>query len=161
MEARKARPLAEIRGGTYQCDGTHMTQSSAETMMTVMREGLERAGLRADEIDYVNAHATATVHGDGEEARAISGVFGPGIAVSSLKGHLGHSLAACGALEAIAAVQMIQNSLLIPTRNLEEVAPECRGVRHLTANTPMTVRNILSNNFAFGGMNTCLLVSRV
>jgi 3-oxoacyl-[acyl-carrier-protein] synthase II len=161
MEARKARPLAEIRGGTYQCDGTHMTQSSSETMMTVMREGLERAGLRADEIDYVNAHATATVHGDGEEARAISGVFGPDIAVSSLKGHLGHSLAACGALEAIAGVQMIQNSLLIPTRNLEEVAPECRGVRHLTANTPMGLRNILSNNFAFGGMNTCLLVSRV
>jgi len=161
MNARKARPLAEIRGGTYQCDGTHMTQSSSETMMGVMREGLERSGLKAEEVDYVNAHATATLHGDGEEARAISGVFGPDIAVSSLKGHLGHSLAACGALEAIASIQMMQNSVLIPTRNLEEVAPECAGVRHLKANTPMTIRNILSNNFAFGGMNTCLLVSRV
>ncbi len=161
MSARGATPLAEIRGGTYQCDGTHMTQSSAETMMTVMREGLTRSGLKPEEIDYVNAHATATTHGDGEEARAISGVFGSDMAVSSLKGHLGHSLAACGALEAIACVEMIKSSVLIPTRNLDEVAPECEGVRHLKVNTPARVRNILSNNFAFGGMNTCLLISEV
>lgn len=156
---RNARPLAEVRGGTYQCDGTHMTQSSAETMMGVMREGLRRSGLEASDIDYVNAHATATVHGDVEEAKAISGVFGENIAVSSLKGHLGHSLAACGALEAIASIEMMRNSLLIPTRNLDEVAPECAGVRHIREVTPAPVRNVLSNNFAFGGMNTCLLLS--
>lgn len=159
MNARKARPLAEIRGGTYQCDGTHMTQSSSETMMEVMREALKRAQVKAEDVGYVNAHATATVQGDGEEAKAIGGVFGPGIAVSSLKGHLGHSLAACGALEAIACIKMMEHSLLIPTRNLQEVAPECQGVRHLTAVEPASVRHMLSNNFAFGGMNTSLLLS--
>lgn len=161
MNARKAMPLAEVRGGTYQCDGTHMTQSSAETMMGVMRHALELSGLQSDQIDYVNAHATATVHGDVEEAKAIGSVFGPEIAVSSLKGHLGHSLAACGALEAIAAIKMMQESLLIPTRNLDEVCPDCEGVRHIRENTPARVRNILSNNFAFGGMNTSLLLSSV
>lgn len=160
VQERKARPLAELRGGTYQCDGTHMTQSSAETMMAVMNEGLARAFLRPEDVDYVNAHATATIHGDGEEAKAIAGVFGPNIPVSSLKGHLGHSLAACGALEVIASVEMIQNSLIIPTRNLTHVAPECEGVRHIKENISAPVRNVLSNNFAFGGMNTCLLVSR-
>jgi 3-oxoacyl-[acyl-carrier-protein] synthase II len=159
MNARGGRPLAEILGGTYQCDGTHMTQSSAETMMAVMREALKRAGLEPSDIDYVNAHATSTVHGDAEEAKAIAGVFGPQTPVSSLKGHLGHSLAACGAIEAIAAVKMIEHQLLLPTRNLSEIAEECRGPNLIRENTPARVRTVLSNNFAFGGINTSLLVS--
>ncbi len=159
MSKRGGRPLAEILGGTYQCDGTHMTQSSAETMMGVMHEALKRAGVKASDVDYVNAHATSTTHGDAEEAKAIGGVFGPETPVSSLKGHLGHSLAACGAIEAIAAIKMMQNSLILPTRNLEEVAPECTGVRHVRENTPASVRTVLSNNFAFGGINTSLLLS--
>jgi 3-oxoacyl-[acyl-carrier-protein] synthase II len=156
---RKARPLAEIRGGAYLCDGTHMSQSSGATMMEVMREGLRRSGLSAQDVDYVNAHATATIHGDIEEAKAIGGVFGEKIPTSSLKGHLGHSLAACGALEAIASIKMIEESLLIPTRNLKEVAPDCSGVFHVRENMHRKVNTVLSNNFAFGGMNTCLLIS--
>ncbi|MGZ3722803.1 MAG: beta-ketoacyl-[acyl-carrier-protein] synthase family protein [Bdellovibrionales bacterium] len=159
MNRRKARPLAEVNGGAYLCDGTHMSQSSSETMMKVMQESLRRAGLAADQVDYVNAHATATVHGDVEEAKAIGGVFGENIATSSLKGHLGHSLAACGALEAIASIKMMQESLLIPTRNLEHIAEDCKGIRHIQELTPQTVNTVLSNNFAFGGMNTCLLLS--
>jgi 3-oxoacyl-[acyl-carrier-protein] synthase II len=159
MNARKARPLAEINGGAYLCDGTHMSQSSSETMMKVMHESLRRSGVTADQVDYVNAHATATVHGDIEEAKAIGGVFGPNIATSSLKGHLGHSLAACGALEAIASIKMIHESVLIPTRNLTNISEDCKGVRHIQELTSQTVNTVLSNNFAFGGMNTCLLVS--
>lgn len=159
MNRRKARPLAEVKGGAYLCDGTHMSQSSAETMMKVMNEALKRAGLTAQQVDYVNAHATATVHGDIEEAKAIGGVFGSDIATSSLKGHLGHSLAACGALEAIASIKMMQESLILPTRNLHEVAPECAGIRHIQKLSRETVNTVLSNNFAFGGMNTCLLLS--
>jgi 3-oxoacyl-[acyl-carrier-protein] synthase II len=159
MTARKARPLAEVRGGAYLCDGTHMSQSSSETMMMVMQESLRRAGIAAKDVDYVNAHATATIHGDVEEAKAISGVFGKDIAVSSLKGHLGHSLAACGALEAIAAIKMMQESVLIPTRNLTQIAEDCQGVRHIQELTSEPVNTVLSNNFAFGGMNTCLLLS--
>jgi 3-oxoacyl-[acyl-carrier-protein] synthase II len=159
LTARKARALAEVIGGAYLCDGTHMSQSSAETMMKVMTEALRRAGITANQVDYVNAHATATIHGDVEEAKAIGGVFGPQIATSSLKGHLGHSLAACGALEAIASIKMMQENLLIPTRNLTQVAEDCKGVRHIQELTPQSVNTVLSNNFAFGGMNTCLLMS--
>jgi 3-oxoacyl-[acyl-carrier-protein] synthase II len=136
-----------------------MSQSSAETMMKVMHESLRRSGIDASQVDYVNAHATATVHGDVEEAKAISGVFGENIAVSSLKGHLGHSLAACGALEAIASIKMMEECVLIPTRNLTQIAEDCKGVRHIQEITSQSVNTVLSNNFAFGGMNTCLLLS--
>ncbi len=159
VKARNARPLAEMKGGAYLCDGTHMSQSSAETMTKVMHEGLTRAGLTASDVDYVNAHATGTIHGDVEEAKAISKVFGEGMATSSLKGHLGHSLAACGAIEAIASIKMMEEGVLIPTRNLTTVAADCGPLRHIKEVTPAKVQTVLSNNFAFGGMNTCLLLS--
>jgi len=159
MLRRRARPLAEVRGGAYVCDGTHMSQSSAETMMKVMHEALRRAELEAGDVDYVNAHATATLHGDVEEAKAIGGVFGANTYVSSLKGHLGHSLAACGALEAIASIKMMQESVIIPTRNLCQVSEDCQGIRHVRELTSKPVNLVLSNNFAFGGMNTSLLLS--
>lgn len=156
---RRARPLAEMLGGAYLCDGTHMSQSNASTMVSVMRECLSRAGRPADSVGYVNAHATATVQGDMEEAKAIANMFGSDVPVSSLKGHLGHSLAACGALEVIAGIKMMQEKLLIPTRNLTEIAEDCRGIHHLQELTATPLEAFLSNNFAFGGMNTCLLVS--
>lgn len=159
MRSRNSRPLAEIKGGSYFCDGSHMSQSSAETMQKVMTAALKRSGLKTEDIDYVNAHATSTIHGDFEEAKALAGLFGGEVPVSSLKGHMGHSLAACGALEAIACIRMLDEHLLIPTRNLTTVAEECGGIHHVTELTKKSCRNILSNNFAFGGMNTCLLLS--
>ncbi len=159
VNERRARPLAEVLGGAYLCDGTHMSQSSAGTMMNVMRECMSRAGISAESVGYVNAHATATIHGDIEEAKAISGIFGSDVPVSSLKGHLGHSLAACGTLEVIAGIKMMQEKILIPTRNLTEIAEECGGVRLLQEPLSVGINTFLSNNFAFGGMNTCLLVS--
>jgi 3-oxoacyl-[acyl-carrier-protein] synthase II len=161
VNRRKARPLAEMRGGAYLCDGSHMSQSSAETMQRVMHESLRRAGMTAQEVDYVNAHATATIHGDVEEAKAINAVFGEGMATSSIKGHLGHSLAACGAIEAIACIKMMEESVLIPTRNLKQVASDCAPLRYIQELTPAKIQSTLSNNFAFGGMNTCLLLSAV
>jgi 3-oxoacyl-[acyl-carrier-protein] synthase II len=159
VNRRNGRPLAEMRGGAYLCDGSHMTQSSAETMGRVMNEALRRAGMSADHVDYVNAHATATIHGDIEEAKAIHAVFGERMNTSSIKGHIGHSLAACGALEAIACVKMMEEGVLIPTRNLKEVAPDCAPLRYIKEVTPAKIQTALSNNFAFGGMNTCLLLS--
>jgi 3-oxoacyl-[acyl-carrier-protein] synthase II len=138
-----------------------MTQSSVSAMSEVMEMALARSGLPASEIQYVNAHATGTVHGDAEEAQAIARVFGTGTPVSSLKGHFGHSLAACGALEAIAAVKMMQERLLIPTRNLARIDEVCSGIDHLREIRPTAVRHVLSNNFAFGGMNTSLVLSQV
>jgi 3-oxoacyl-[acyl-carrier-protein] synthase II len=161
LNRRNGRPIAELRGGAYHCDGTHMTQSSAATMGEVMGRAIERSGLRIEDVDYVNAHATATIHGDAEEAKAIAGLFGAKVPVSSLKGHLGHSLAACGAVEAIASVKMLDQNLLVPTRNLTEVGEDCAGLNHVREISSWSGRTVLSNNFAFGGMNTSLLLSKV
>lgn len=160
VAARNAKPLAEIGGGAYLCDGSHMSQSSQKTMAEVMRETLRRANVDAAEVGYVNAHATGTVHGDAEEAKAIHEVFGSETPVSSLKGHLGHSLAACGAIEAIAAIKMMDEKVLIPTRNLTRVAADCASIRHLRELQPSETKVVLSNNFAFGGMSTSLLIRK-
>ena len=160
VKARKVHPLAEVLGGAYLCDGTHMSQSSQSTMAHAMRESLRRSGITAEQVDYVSAHATGTTHGDTEEAKAIFEVFGNRPPVSSLKGHFGHTMAACGALEAIAAIKMMEEKVLIPTRNLTRVAQSCSQIKHLFELTPAEPKIMLSNNFAFGGMNTCLLVSK-
>lgn len=159
MKRRGVRPLAEFKGGAYYCDGSHMSQSSRSAMREVMQTAMERSKVKPNEIEYLNAHATATVQGDQEESEAIADIFGKKTPVSSLKGHFGHSLAACGTLEAIMSVEMMRKGVLIPTRNLEEVDPACAGVTHVQEITNSKVRTIMSNNFAFGGMNTSLVVS--
>lgn len=159
-QARGAHRLAEIKGGAYQCDASHMTQSSATTMASVMRLSLERAGVKAEEVDYLNAHATGTIHGDAEEAKAIQNVFQNTVPVSSLKGHFGHSLAACGTVELICSIKMMEHGLLIPNRNLAIVDPECSGIDLLKAPRQTPVKTVVSNNFAFGGMNTCLVFAQ-
>jgi 3-oxoacyl-[acyl-carrier-protein] synthase II len=158
---REAKPLALVRGGAYLCDGSHMTQSSAETMERVIHQALRSSGLQPSDIDYVNAHATGTKQGDTEEACAIGKVFGGQTPVSGLKGHLGHSLAACGALEAIACIQMMEKGVILPTRNLSTIDPSCSMVRHVQSVEKAEIRAVLSNNFAFGGMNASLVLSKV
>ncbi len=132
-------------------------------MVTTMEMVLGRAGLTRDDIDYVNAHATGTLQGDAEEALAIAKVFGDKVPVSSLKGHLGHSLAACGTLEVIACVKMMQAQEIIPTRNLSEVDSQCQGLWLLKDGERITksVKSVMSNNFAFGGMNTSLILRKL
>lgn len=159
MNKRGVKPLAQILGGAYLCDSSHMSQSSSETMVKTMNESLRRAEIDASAIGYVNAHATGTTHGDEEEAKAIRTMFADRVPVSSLKGHFGHSLAACGTLELIASVKMMQTGVLIPTRNLDNIGAECGGIQLLTKAAKQSVTAILSNNFAFGGMNTSLIVS--
>ena len=159
VKARGALRIAEVAGGAYVCDGSHMTQSSAATMAEVMKGALDRAGMNASEINYVNAHATGTLQGDAEEAQAVARVFGAKTPVSSLKAHFGHTLAACGTLEVIASIKMMENSVLIPTRNLTDIDPACAEAFHVTEKRPAKISKVLSNNFAFGGMNTSLILS--
>jgi 3-oxoacyl-[acyl-carrier-protein] synthase II len=156
---RGARPLAEFKGGAYFCDGSHMSQSSGSAMQKTMELALKRAGCGTKDIDYVNAHATATLQGDVEEAQTIAKLFGSEVPVSSLKGHFGHSLAACGAVEAICSVLMMENKVLVPTRNLDNPDAMCFGVNLVREKQEAHLRNVLSNNFAFGGMNTSLVIS--
>jgi 3-oxoacyl-[acyl-carrier-protein] synthase II len=160
-KARNATSIAEIRGGSYICDGSHMTQSSSSVMAQTMRYAIQRSDITQNEINYINAHATGTIQGDIEEARAIEEIFGDSVPVSSLKGHMGHSLAACGALEAIASIKMMEHDVLIPTKNLVIIDEECRGINLLQKIQNGRVKTFMSNNFAFGGMNTSILFSKV
>src|SRR6185436_1690679 len=97
--------------------------------------------------------------GDGIEAQATLDVMGAQVPVSSTKGHTGHTLAACGALEAVFSLLMMQRGFLAPTLNLEEIAPDCVGPNLLRETLERRVTKVMSNNFAFGGVNTSLILS--
>lgn len=158
LEKRGGKSLGEFVSGAYLCESSHMSQSNSQQMSRVMNMALNRGQLSKDQIEYVNAHATGTLQGDAQEALAIKNVFGSNVPVSSLKAHFGHSMAACGVGEIIATLKMMESSTLIGTRNLEEVAEECSGINHLLKNTKSNFNLALSNNFAFGGINTSLII---
>lgn len=157
---RRAIILAFLRGGAYVCDSTHMSEPQLKAMVHVMKAAFQRTGCPPSDIGYVNAHATATIMGDLEEAKATAEVFDKKTPVSSLKGHFGHSLAACGAIEAIASIEMMNRGVLIPTRNLDNIDPGCNGIGLFKEITPAKIHTLMSNNFAFGGINTSLIISK-
>ncbi|NUT15326.1 MAG: beta-ketoacyl-ACP synthase, partial [Cupriavidus sp.] len=160
-QARGARILAEIVGFGTNSDGAHVTQPRAETMAVAMRLALEDAGLDAARIGYVNAHGTATDHGDVAESHATHAVFGPATPVSSLKSYMGHTLGACGALEAWMTIEMMRDGWFAPTLNLSRPDPRCAPLDYIMQ-TPreLAVDYVMSNNFAFGGINTSLVFRR-
>lgn len=159
--ARNAPIVAEVIGYGTNCDGRHLTNPDAENMERVLRLALDDAGLEPSEIGYVNAHGTATEVGDVAESRATFAVFGGDVPVSSLKGHFGHSLGACGALEAWLTLEMMREGWLAPTLNLEEVDPTCAPLDYVRGEPrERSVDVAMSNNFAFGGVNTSLIFRR-
>ncbi len=159
--ARGARIHAELVGFGTNCDGTHVTSPSAEGMAAAMRLALESAGLAPDAIGYINAHATATDVGDIAESQATLSVFGDRVPISSTKGHTGHTLGACGAIEAAFCVAALRDGLLPPTRNLTDVDPRCAALDYVMgAPRPARPEYVMSNNFAFGGINTSLVLRR-
>lgn len=158
--ARGATIHAEIVGFACNSDGAHVTQPEAATMATAMRLALNDAGLPPTAIGYVNAHGTATDRGDIAETRATAEVLGR-VPIASLKGHFGHTLGACGAIEAWLAIEMLRQGWFAPTANLENIDPECGELDYLMgAGREMQVETLMSNNFAFGGINTSLIFGR-
>jgi len=159
--ARGARIYAEVVGYGTNCDGRHMTNPDLEGMEQVMRLGLADAGIGAGAVDYVNAHGTGTAAGDIAESLATLAVFGRETPVSGLKGHLGHTLGACGALEAWLTIAMINEGWVAPTLNLSEVDERCAPLDYVRdAPRDLDVEIAVSNNFAFGGVNTSLVFKR-
>jgi 3-oxoacyl-[acyl-carrier-protein] synthase II len=159
--ARGARILAEVVGFGSNCDGAHLTNPEVAGMRGAMELALADAALAPGEIDYVNAHATATDVGDVAESDATHALFGARVPVSSLKGHMGHTLGACGALEAWCTIQMMREGWLAPTLNLDEVDPRCAPLDHVLGEPrARETRYAMSNNFAFGGINTSLVFRR-
>jgi len=159
--ARGATIHAEIVGYATTCDGKHLTQPDPEGMQQVMRLGLESAGLAPEAIGYVNAHATGTETGDIAESRATHAVFGGSTPVSSLKGHIGHTLGASGALEAWLSIEMMREDWFAPTLNLDVLDARCAPLDYVRGE-PRSLRAefVMSNNFAFGGINTSLVFKR-
>lgn len=157
-QARGAPILAEILGYGESCDATHMSSPEPAGMRLAMERALVDAGVVAPDVDYINAHATGTVIGDLAEAQATGEVFGDATPVSSFKGHFGHTLAACGGIELAASILAMRHGVLPPTRNLRD--PDVVGVRLFAEPLAMPVRRLVSNNFAFGGINASVVVGR-
>ena len=159
--ARGARIHAELIGWGTNSDGTHVTHPNAATMAQAMRLALVDARLTPDSIGYVNAHGTATEQGDLAESQATSEVLGPHMPISSLKSFMGHTLGACGALEAWMTIEMMREGWFAPTLNLEEVDTRCGALDYITGNGRFIETDVvMSNNFAFGGINTSLIFRR-
>ncbi|MBK8070361.1 MAG: beta-ketoacyl-ACP synthase [Rhodanobacteraceae bacterium] len=160
--ARGAKVYAEIIGYGTNCDGLHVTQPNPDTMQVAMRLALDDAGLTPEEIGYVNAHGTATDHGDVAESQATAGLFGPRMPISSLKSYMGHTLGACGALEAWMTVMMMNEGWFAPTANLQRIDPRCAELDYIRDRPRvLDTEFVMSNNFAFGGINTSLVFRRV
>lgn len=159
--ARGARIYAEIVGFGTNSDGTHITFPNADMMQSAMRLALEDANLSPDAVGYVNAHGTATDHGDIAESMATLAVYGGRTPISSLKSYMGHTLGACGALEAWMSVEMMRDDWFAPTINLAEVDSRCAPLDYVTGEgRAAQCEYVVSNNFAFGGINTSLVFKR-
>lgn len=156
--ARGARIYAEIVGFGTNSDGQHITQPTRETMAAAMRMALADADLPPAAIGYVSAHGTATDRGDVAESHATADVLGTGVPISSMKSYVGHTLGACGALEAWWAIEMMRSGWFAPTINLDTPDPECAPLDYLTGEgREIRTGYVMNNNFAFGGINTSLI----
>ncbi|WP_409522554.1 beta-ketoacyl-ACP synthase [Nitrincola sp. MINF-07-Sa-05] len=156
--ARGATIYAEIVGFGTNSDGVHVTQPTDTTMETAMRLALSDADLQPEQIGYVNAHGTATDRGDIAESHATHRVFGARQPISSLKSYLGHTLGACGSIESWASINMMRENRFMPTINLQEVDPACAELDYIVDHPrSLETEYVMSNNFAFGGINTSLI----
>lgn len=159
--ARGATLYAEVVGYGTNSDGGHVTQPTPETMRVAMELALRDARLEPAAIGYVQAHGTATERGDVAESAATRELFGRAVPISSLKGHLGHTLGACGALESWASIAMMNSGWFAPTLNLDHVDERCADLDYIMgAGKALEVEYVMNNNFAFGGVNTSLVFRR-
>ena len=158
--ARNARILGEIVGFSTLSAPGHIANPDVDTMVDCMELAMRQGGIVPDEIDYVSAHATATEQGDVAESQAIARAMGEQVQVSSLKGHIGHTMAASGALELVATLIMMRENKLIPTHNLEDVDPECGRLNYTREVCSQQIDVVLKNSFALGGVNCTLVVRK-
>ncbi len=159
--ARGAHIYAEIVGFGTNSDGLHVTQPDSDSMQVAMRLALQDADLDSNAIGYVSAHGTSTDKGDIAESQATAEVFGNNMAISSMKSYTGHTLGACGAIEAWVAVQMMNEGWFHPTANLDNIDPQCAELDYIKGGVrALDCEYVMSNNFAFGGINTSLIFKK-
>ena len=164
-ERRGAQPLAEVIGWGVSSDARHPVapDETGDGAMRAMKWALRKAGVRPEDVDYINAHGTSTPLNDAAETKAIKRLFGDyahKVPISSTKSMIGHTLGASGALEAVACVMTIRDSAIHPTINYETPDPECDLDYVPNTARKKDVRVVLSNSFGFGGQNACLVIKR-
>lgn len=157
-EARGAHIIAEIAGFATLGSACDIAHPSRETTIDCMRAALDDAGMAPADVAYVNAHATATRAGDVAESQAIASVWGKSVPVSSLKGIIGHTMAASGALEVIACVDMIQHGYRIGCLSDMQPDPACGAVDLAPSAERWTAGPIIKNSFALGGVYASLVL---
>ncbi|MGL6259486.1 beta-ketoacyl-ACP synthase [Vibrio sp. WXL210] len=161
-KARGAKPIAELVGFATNCDAAHVTQPRAETMQLCMEMALKDANLQPEQIGYVNGHGTATELGDIAETQATYNVFGNRMPISSLKSYFGHTLGACGGIEAWLTINMMNQEWFAPTLNLENIDSRCGDLDYIhTEGRALSCEYVMTNNFAFGGINTSMIFKRL
>ena len=160
---RGAKIYAEIVGFATNTDGNHITNPNKDKMADVMRLALNSANLNPSDIGYINAHGTGTINGDIAESKAVEDVFGKNnVPISTIKSYTGHTLGACGAIEAILSIMMMNNKWFSPNLNLENVDENCGELDYImNEGRNLDVNCIMTNNFAFGGINTSLILKRI
>lgn len=160
-QARGANIYAELIGFASNSDGTHVTHPNPTTMAQAMRMALDDAGMAPEQIGYINAHGTATDQGDIAESQATHQLFGNRVPISTLKGYMGHTLGACGALEAWMTIEMMREGWFAANANLAEPDSRCAALDYIM-DAPRALHTdvVMSNNFAFGGINTSLIFRR-
>lgn len=158
---RGAKIYAELVGFGTNSDGQHVTQPNSDTMEIAIRLALKDAQISPDTVGYVNAHGTATERGDVAETHATQAVFGHKQPISSLKSYTGHTLGACGALESWLSIEMMNEGWFAPTLNLEQIDPACGDLDYIKDDIRLIdTQYVMSNNFAFGGINTSLIFKK-
>lgn len=157
---RGAPILGEIIGFSTCNNGGDLILPNVNGIVHTIETGLKSANLRPSQVDLISAHATATKQGDIIEAQAIHRVYGDKPSVIALKSYMGHTMAACGVIELILVLYMMEQGFIAPTLNLEEPDPECAMIRHVMKLTDAKVNIASVQNFAFGGVNTCLFVKK-
>jgi len=158
---RGAVILAEVIGFACNNNGGDLILPNVNGITQTLQIALRDAGIRPDEVDFISAHATATKMGDVIEAKAIHAVYGENSPyISGLKGYMGHTMGSCGAIETILTMYMMEQGIIAPTLNLENIDDRCAMIRHATTLMEHPIRIAAIQNFAFGGVNTCLLIKK-
>lgn len=161
-QKRGAHIIAEVAGYGFSSNGGHISTPNVEGPATAMKRAMENAGMQADEIDYINAHATSTPLGDSNEAKAIFEVFGDNnTPVSSTKSMTGHECWMAGASEIIYSILMMQNDFIAPNINLDQPDDDSSKLNLITKTKTAQINAFLSNSFGFGGTNSAIIVKKI
>jgi 3-oxoacyl-[acyl-carrier-protein] synthase II len=158
---RGATILAEIIGFSCNNNGGDLILPNMDGIVQTIKLGLKDADISADSVDFVSAHATATKMGDVIEAQATGRVYGDSPMVTGLKSYMGHTMASCGVIETIITMYMMQEGFIAPTLNLDDVDERCAMIRHVQNLVEADIRTAAIQNFAFGGVNTCLIIKKM